>query len=343
MLYPQTFREEYGQELQSVFDLSVEEASEKGGLEVEKLVWRELVSLPKAVFLEHLRERRNTMMNRGFDAYFEFASGSWKEFLTVLLPFFLVGGLMPVLNILGRAGVATNAVRTVIMLGLFGLFLLLLALGVMKGLPRWSMPYLGFFMAILSTYLFSAIFGTPLYFLFGTLRDQSLLIIDIIWDGIFWYGLLTAILVLIIVSRRFPTFQQFRTDWTLLCFIVYGAVPFAIWITFDEYAGDEPYMFFSFLVLAVGAWFYLRSPGEWTRFGMLFIALTLAFSITSAAKAVLVPVQDWPFVIDQGLVRAEVRHTITIWGWFVVGMLLPLAARLLPQSDRASHPTVAEG
>jgi hypothetical protein len=205
------------------------------------------------------------------------------------------------------------------------------------------MPYLGFFMAILSTYLFSAIFGTPLYFLFGTLRDQSLLIIDIIWDGIFWYGLLTAIIVLIVVSRRFPAFQQFRSDWTQLCFILYGGVPFALWITFDDYSGEEPYMFASFLVLALGAWFYLRSQGEWARFGSLFVALTLAIFIVAGGKAIIIPGQDWPFPIDQGLVRAEVKHTIFMWGWFAAGMLLPLAARFLSQSDRASHPTVAEG
>jgi hypothetical protein len=282
-------------------------------------------------------------MTGNFDAYFDFASGSWKEYLTALVPFFLAGGLMPLLNYLGRAGVATNAVSTVIMLALFGLFLILLVVGVKVGMPRWSLPYLGFLLAILSTYLFSIIFGTPIYFLFRNLRDQSLLFIDILWDGIFWYGLLTSIIVLMLASRTMPSFQHFRSDWTQLCFILYGGVPFALWMTFDAYAGDEPYMFASFLVLAVGAWFYLHGQGEWRRFGSLFAALAMVMFIVGAGKALIIPGQDWPFPIDQGLVIAEVKHTIILWGWFAAGMLLPVAARFLPQSNRSLHATVAEG
>lgn len=342
ILYPKAFREEYGEELQSVFDLSVDEAATEGGFELEGLILRELISLPKAVFLEHLREWRNEKVIRDFGSYFNFASGSWKEYLTALLPFFLAGGLMPVLNYLGRAGMTTNAVRTVIMLALFGLFLVLLVVGVKVGMPRWSLPYLGFLMAILSLYLFSVVFGTPIYFLFSNFRGE-LLIMDILWDGIYWYGLLTAIVVLIVTSRKIPAFQRFRSDWTQLCFILYGGVPFALLITFDAYAGDEPYVFASFLVLAVGAWFYLRSQGEWKRFGSLFVALTLAISIAAAGKAILIPGQDWPFPIDRGLVVSEVKHTIIMWGWFAAGMLLPVAARFLPRSDRSLHTTVAEG
>ena len=54
MLYPKIYREEYGEELQVVFGLSVEEATKMGGSEVERLILRELVSLPKAVVLEYL-------------------------------------------------------------------------------------------------------------------------------------------------------------------------------------------------------------------------------------------------------------------------------------------------
>jgi hypothetical protein len=341
MLYPKAFREEYGEELQSVFDLSVDGAATKGGFELEGLILRELVSLPKAVFLEHLRERRNEKMIRNFDSYFNFASGSWKEYLTALIPFFLAGG-HAVVNYLSRVGIASGSVGTVTVLALFGLFLILLVVGVKVGMPRWSLPYLGFLLAILSVYLFSIIFGTPIYFLFGNVRGQ-LLITDILWDGIFWYGLLAAIVVLMVTSRTIPVFQRFRSDWTQLCFILYGGVPFALWITFDEYVGEEPYMFVSFLVLAVGAWIYLRSQGEWKRFGSLFVALTLAMFIAVAGKAIIIPGQDWPFTIDQSTVIAEVKHTIFMWGWFAAGMLLPVAARFLPRSDRSSHTTVVEG
>ncbi len=329
ILYPKVFREEYSEELQSVFELSLEEAATKSAFEVGRLVVREFVNLPKAVILEHLREQRNSTMSGRINSFFDFAPGSWKEFLTALLPFFLAGGIMPLLNYLGRVGGATNTLATAIMLALFGLFLVLLVFGGIRGMPRWSLPYFGFIFAILSVYPFSAIFGMPIYFLFGAFRDQSLFI-DILWDGIFWYGFLTIIVVLIGMPRFSSAFQHFKNDWTQLSFILYGGVPFALWLTFDEYAGDEPYMFVSFLVLAMGAWFYLCSEGEWKRFGVLFIALMLVMSIVTVGKAILIPTQDWPFVIDASTVKAELKHTIILWGWLAVGMLLPVVARLLP-------------
>jgi hypothetical protein len=342
-LYPRKYRDEYGKELQDVFNLSVDDALEKGTREVTGVILRELIALPGAILYEHLRERRNAAMKRSFGSYFDFPYGSWKEFLTALLPFFFAGGLIPALNYLGRAGITSNAVGTVIMLTAFGLLLILLVVGAKKGMPRWSLPYLGFLFSILSVYLFSAVFGTPIYLLFRNLRDQSLLFIDILWSGIFWYGLLTAMILLVLLSRTSSALHHFRKDWTLLCFVLYGAVPFALWLTFDEYVGDEPYMLLSFLILACGAALYLRTNSEWMRFGMLFGAMTLAMLIVTAGKAALIPMQTWPITIDAGLVRAEVKSTIMMWMWFTFGMLIPLGIKLLPHSDASIHVSPSSG
>ena len=116
---------------------------------------------------------------------------------------------------------------------------------------------------------------------------------DILWDGIFWYGLLFAVFLLVILSRISSTFQHFKNDWTLSCFVLYGGVPFALWITFDEYVGDEPYTLLAFLILTGGAWIYLRSGNEWTRFGTLFISMTAAMFIVAVGKVLLIPSQTW--------------------------------------------------
>jgi hypothetical protein len=344
-LFPKNYREEYGAELQAVFDLSLDDAIAKGAFEAAKLVVSELISLPKAVVFAHLRQRRNVKMIKRFDSYFDFACGSWKEFLTALLPFFLVGVAIPLLNVLVRLKLipTSGILGTLIPLALFGLFIILFILGVKKGMPRWFMPYLGFLLAMLSVYLFSAVFGTPIYLLFHNLRDQSLLVIDILWSGIFWYGLLTAMILLVALTRTSPAFQHFRNDWTLLCFVIYGATPFAVWLTFDEYAGDEPYTLLAFLVLACGSWLFLRTENEWTRFGTLFAAMTLAMFIVTAAKAILVPIQTWPITIDAGLARAEVKGTVMMWGWFVLGMLIPLGIKFRPHSDASIHVSASEG
>jgi len=342
-LFPRSYREEYGDELQAVFNLSLNDAMKLGRAEVVRVILRELIGLPKAVVLEHLRERRQAKMNKGFDPYLDFANGSWKEFLTALLPFFLTGGIMPLLNYLGRARIVSGMFGAVIVLPMLGLFIILLMVGAKKGMPRWSLPYLGFLLSILSLYLFSAIFGTPIYLLFRNLRDQSLLFIDILWDGIYWYGLLFAIFLLVTLSRVSPTFQRFKNDWTLPCFVLYGAVPFALWITFDEYVGDEPYTLLAFLVLAGGAWVYLRSSNEGTRFGTLFIAMTLAMFIAAVGKVLLIPSQTWPITIDGGLARSEFKHTISMWGWFALGMMIPLASRFLSRTGNSSQVSLSEG
>jgi hypothetical protein len=341
-LYPGTYREEYGGELQVVFNLLLEDAIRTGRFQVLRVILRELLSLPKAIILEHLRERRNARMNKGLNSYFEFAYGSWKEFLIALLPFFLTGGIMPLLSYLGRARIVSGMFGAVIVLPMLGLFIILLMVGAKKGMPRWSLPYLGFLLSILSLYLFSAIFGTLIYLLFRNLRDQSILIIDILWDGIFWYGLLCAIFLLVKLSRVSPRFQRFKNDWTLPCFVLYGAVPFALWITFDEYVGDEPYTLSAFLVLAVGAWFYLCSNGEWRRFGLLLVALTMAMFIAAVGKVLLIPSQTWPITIDGGLVASEFKHTITMWGWFALGMMIPPANMLLSRSNDPSKISFSE-
>lgn len=332
-LFPKAYREEYGEELQAVFDLSLDTAMRSGMTEVLRVTLHELISLPQAIFYEHLREMRKVKINKGFESYFDFANGSWHELLTSLFPFFLAGGVMPLLGYLGREGIISGMDGAAIVLPLLGILILLLVVGAKNGLPRWSLPSLGFLLSFLSVYLLSAVFGTPIYFLFRNLRDQSFLLIDILWDGIFWYGLLCAILLLVALGRISPAFQRFKNDWTLPCFVLYGGVPFALWITFDEYLGDEPYSLLAFLVLAVGAWIYLRSNDEWTQFGTLFIAMTLAMFIVAVGKVLLIPSQTWPITIDGGLSMSEFRHTIIMWVWFALGMMMPLANRFLPRPD----------
>ncbi len=246
---------------------------------------------------------------------------------------------MPLLSYLGRERIVSGMFGAVIVLLLLGSLILLLVIGVKKGLPQWSLPYLGFLLSMLSLYLFSIVFGAPIYLLLRNLRDQSILFIDILWDGIFWYGLLFSILFLVLLSRVSPAFQRFKNDWTLACFVLYGGVPFALWIAFDEYVGDEPYTLLAFLVLAVGAWLYLRSTNEWPRFGTLLIAMTLAMFIVAMGKVLLIPSQTWPISIDGGL---TIKQSIIMWGWYALGMMIPLASRFLSRSSDSSQVSLSE-
>jgi hypothetical protein len=344
-LFPKAYRQDYGDELQAVFNSALDEARKAGRLEALRVSLRELIGLPGAVIYEHLRERRKAKMIDRFGSYFDFSYGSWKEFFTVLFAFLLVGGIWPLIDVLARlkvlpgAGPVANGLR----LGLLGLFFILFLVGVGKGLPRWSLPYLGFILALLSVYIFSGILGILIFLPFQNLYDRIEFIGDIFYGGVFWFGLLMVVILLAVFARFSPKFQRFQRDWTLSCFIVYGATPFALILTFDEYEKDEPFILLTSLVLALGAWFYLRESSERNRFWALFGALTLSMFIAAAGKAILVPIQTWPITITPELAKAEAKHTIIMWGWFALAMLVPLVIKSVPRSDDLSQTSFSSG
>ncbi len=337
-LFPSSYRQEYGDELQAVFDLSLDEALKKGIWVVLRLIFRELIELPGALIYEHLRHRRKANMIGKFSSYFDFTYGSWKEFLTALFPFFLACFALPLINYLVRLGFLsmTNKIGPGILFALFGLFIILLILGLMKGLPRWALPYLGFICALLSVYVFSILIMGSVFLVFPRIFDGLYFLGDFLFDGALWYGLLLIVASVALLNRQILAFRQFGEDWTLLSFVVYGALPWALLLTFDEYVGDEPYMVLDFLVLAGGACLYLRSSGRWKRFGALFGALILVLLIAAVSKAILMPSQTWPINIDAGLLRSEIKHTIIMWMWLALIMLIPSLMSLFPRDRKAT-------
>jgi len=329
-LYPKGYREEYGSELRAVFDLSLDDAMKEGKAKFTGVVLHELISLPKAIFYEHLRERRKAKMIGKFSSRFDFVPGSRREFLTALYPFILIGFIHPLMNMLMVSNLLTP--QSVLVNGI-GIFIvaslgILLLIGFVKGLPRWSLPYLGFALTILSVSGFSFLLDIRSLHLYDRLAPLS----DIMFEGGWWFGLLVAMILLMAVTRTLPAFQRFRNDWTLLCFIPYGGVPFALMITFDAYTGDEPFMFFAFLVLALGTWLYLNNKHEWKRFGSLFGAMTLVMFIAAAGKVILLPTQDWLSFVDSVSWKAEAMYTVNTWIWLALIMLLTSALNLPSRS-----------
>ena len=99
-LFPKTYREEYGEELQVVFDLSLDDAMHAGMLEVVRVMLRELIGLPKAILYQHLRKPRYSLAAQvsilekdGFMKTMPKIEweelGSWKATIASLLPLWL--------------------------------------------------------------------------------------------------------------------------------------------------------------------------------------------------------------------------------------------------------------
>ena len=329
-LFPSAYREEYGDELRSVFNLSVDEALERGIFEVAGVILRELSGLPQAIIHEHLRERRRLEMNKTFASRFDFVPGSRNEALVALAPF-LFGMVMVFLGYIGRYLTVSLWAQVAFVILFWSTVLGLFLLGSAKGLPRWFMPYLGLPLPIASLLLFNILVemrGAWWNRLPGLLSDFTL-------GGLLWMGLILPPLLLLVISslvpRLRPFHQRLRDDWTLLSFLLYGAVPLALWITFDGYVNEEPFAILSLFMLALGGWFYLRSDEPLKRFASLQVGLALSLLTATVGKAVLF-IGSW-FQVFNSTWKDELVSTVMTWIWLALIMLLPLALNLLPRPN----------
>ena len=327
--YPRSYQEEYGGELQAVFNLSLEHAIKSGSGEVALAVLRELMGLPKAILYEHLRERRKAKMTGKFASRFDFVPGSWTEAFTALAPF-LFGMAMVFFGYLGKYITFPLWSQVTFVIAFWSLVLGLFLLGPAKGLPRWFLPYLGLPLPIVSLLLFNSLmdkwgvvwmYKAPWFF--STFTQEGLL----------WMGMILLLFLLFVISRLVPLFhpfhQRLKDDWTLLSFVIYGAMPFVLFISYNEYKNEEPFMFLSLASLAAGGWLYLRSPESLKRFLYLQGGMALSMLIAAVGKALL---HDSSFPTGHGLAwKTEFLGTLITWLWLALIMLIAPALNLLPR------------
>ncbi len=334
-LFPKAYRSEYGHELQMVFNSSLDDAMKNGGPEVIVLIVRELIGLPKAIMYEHLRERRKVKMSQKFTSRFDFPQGSRNEFLAVLASFILpivvilcFYGLVNYFGVVPARILWLNIVFAVIFFGsLFGVF----AVGLMVGLPRWFLPYMGFILAIMGIFTYSG-FVDPNWNPFPSLHLAPRFVQHFVYEGLHWIGLIVLLILMVLFAALIPRFRSFysrlREDWTLIAFIVYGTVPLAIFMTFDDYQNEGLYVLTANAVLAIGGWIYLRNHVPWKRFLSLFIGLTISMAIPAMGKYILyIPRAGFGFTK-----LSEVLATVTTWIWLALIMLISFAINLLPQA-----------
>jgi hypothetical protein len=331
-LFPRVYREEYGEELQSVFDLSLDNAMESGGLEVARVTLRELSSLPYAVLQAHLRERRKVKMTRKSASRFDFEPGSRNESLAALAPFLLGGALPTLFAYIGSAMEIPLWIQIVFTLFMWFSVVGLLVIGFRTGAPRWFMPYLGVPLPIISLLAFNTLVN-PEWRGFPFLEESSWFVKQFVHQGMLWIWLLLAVLVIFLFTRFVPRLRPFhqrlRTDWTLLCFLLYGAMPFVIVLSFEEFKREEPFLLLSFLALALGGWLYLRSTTPWKKFWSLLTGMTIAMSIAVMGQTLLYE-SSFPFTNFPRWTTT--LSTVIMWMWMVLFMFISAALNLFPRN-----------
>jgi hypothetical protein len=349
-LYPQQYRAKYGEELQAVFSLLVNEAAQRGRFSVIRLGWREMRDMPGAVIREHRRERRKRKMETKTSVLPAFEPGSWREWLAAMALFLLLAltSLLSYLHI---------ALPLWVSWGLFLVPLLMFALGLIKGLPRWFLPYTGVIGLQLS-WVFArrgtmmgintraGVVGSLLRWtdrqFFEVLRPSASdpwIVRAVYGAGELWFVLLgmAAFAVLIAAACRplRPFYWRLRDDWTLLSFGLYGATVMAVNMAFEDYPHPHKqlYIFVASLILVAGAWVYLRSAHLWQRSLALFGGITLSMAVAATGRAILYanPLL-WPRAAPRSFTwQSEVLSTVFGWGLLVAVIMAPALLRLLPR------------
>ncbi len=341
-LYPRAYRVEYSEELKIVFNLALHNAAQKGSFSVIKLVLRELHDLPKAIIFEHQRDRSKSKMLTKISSFLTFDPGSWRETIAVLAPFLVFGAFPTFLGYLRLSHLIPHWLDVGIALSMLGLFLSLFSIGIIKGVPRWFLPYLGLPLSLFSVYIFFDLVSSIWYRGPSPYTMPGILLRQFVNQGQLWIGLLVAAIFVILITSLLPSFRPFhwrlRQDWTLLSFILYGATLFALVLTFDDYINEEPYKIASMLFLAVGGWCYLRSTHAWQRFLALFIGLTLAMMTAAVGKAILYSSPTWPYPRHLTW-QTEAMSTIIMWGWLALIIAAPILVKYLPGLHK-SQPTI---
>lgn len=284
-------------------------------------------------------------MTREFASRFDFAPGSRKEVLASVAPFLLFGAVPILISLSGRLIPITRPyiLEEALSICMLASVISLLMVGFFRNVPRWFMPYLGLPLPILSLLIFSGIVDTWSNFSLPNLSSQFLR--TFVRDGFLW-GIFIPLLVLLVsfsatIPRYRPFYQRLRNDWTLLCFLLYGAAPFMAFFQFEGYQNYGSYVISMFLILAAGGWLYLQNDVPWKKFLILIGGVTLSMFTAAVGQVVLYESSQYnsPRPYTNLPWWNTVDQTVIAWIWLVLIMFLPLAINLLPHSK----PTLQAG
>ncbi|MCJ7661405.1 MAG: hypothetical protein MUO67_19820 [Anaerolineales bacterium] len=216
--------------------------------------------------------------------------------LIVFVPF-LMAIAIPLLNLTEGFVHLSDFDVLILLVGLLAVLMYLVIIaGFAKGLPCWSIPSVGLLICIAGYRIFTAwIDAAPPQFHLSSVSEE---VIFAAVMGLLFYGhmlLLSALLVLVAawVKPLRPFYERVRWDWSLLSFLLYSCTLVALLLGFGRYQGSEPYQLAGLLILAVGAWVYLRLSRPEARLGLLLVAVAFTIGLVGVGKYLLYPQQAW--------------------------------------------------
>ena len=345
--YSAGFRAEFGAEMQMVFSTAMREVQRSGKDKFWKLVWREFRCWPGSVIQEHLQARRNKMAVQD-----QFTPIRPAELLAALIIFLIptIATLLVMIVGVGNMNEIPKWLDIILVIFFLGSLIAAFGFAIIRGLPRWSPPYLGFL--IVSLLLLGPFWPLQqlwewayphIYRALGQTSTWSMLK-RVLYQGgqnaILWSFVLLIAVILITLLRLLPytrsLWWRVREDWTQLSFLVYGGIVLNILLIFNEYRQDELWSLASWIFLAIGCLLYLHSQEKYQRILILLCGATLAMWIVAVGKWVLVPIQVWGPYFESHPPETErwfeFYRTMAEWICIVIALLAPALLTLLPTS-----------
>lgn len=274
-LYPVRFRSEFAEEMQIVFQDSLNDALKKGIRSAVILCLREYGSLPFNVIREiwHELQRKETRMLPENTVPSPGNSATTAQAIMGSLPFLVFGLFLILLEIpiAWKLPAWFDTFSGVIFVSLLILPAIGFGIGWVQKFPRWSYPYtsMAFVMALYIANVTTPGLNILGYPIFG--REP--------WGWRACIPLATAFIVVLAITRSFRPFVKLFTnvweDWSILSYLMVGLLPLLIAFQFDEI--DRLYSLFfmvPFAALLVGmVLLYLRSKSTWRQVLVLTIGV----------------------------------------------------------------------
>lgn len=326
-LYPARFRAEFAEEMQSVFQDSLNEAIKDGTRSAVLLCLREYGGLPLNVIREiwHELQRKETKMLYENTVPSPENSATVAQAIMGSLPFLVFGLFLILLEIPIEWNLPAwfDTFSGVIFVSLLILPAIGFGIGWVQKFPRWSYPYSGMAL-VMALYIANVttpglnILGYPI---FG--REP--------WGWRACIPLATAFIVVLAISRSFKPFAKLFTniweDWSILSYLMVGLLPLLIAFQFDEI--DRLYSLYfmvPFAVLLVGmVLLYLRSKSTWQQVLVLTIGV-----IAIIFPSVLGSNSYW--LNHDGMHLSGASRMLVMAGKIALIMLVPAWLELLRRS-----------
>ena len=247
-LYPRHFRDAFGEEMQSIFEEAY--TTQEDWISKASLFRHELLDLPGSILNAYLSNwlRGGNMSN--IDEYMK-PSTRWQAFWGIL-PFLAFG----ISSMIDKMAHIFLPHRQYAEMTTYGLALVGLLIGWIRGFPLWSYSYLGWSLLL-------------------AWSNTNISIYGVYWGYQVWipFGI-NALIALLWTHSLTPLKKLLRdcwSDWTRLSLTMYTFIAF-MFLIYDE--NHHPYlmilMIVSTLATAAGAWFFLRSATLKSRVVSIF-------------------------------------------------------------------------